>query len=292
MLDKLSSYQEHQESLLGKSLRKKITDSLPSNIQAQIKMNFGYLKIMIKESSYKKQTLKTLRVEKEDLHVMFWGDESVHSVMNLIGFLPSEKVSLVEGDVLEKSVPTMSLAEWIKNNKQIRLRRRKSINSIEKLLSELFDLSYEKIIKSKKTCKIKDSDIISFMDGSARLWLEVISSAKKDFLKGCEDPRRIEEWESLNPFDLLDESGNVKRGAEEAWTYVTARDFIFDDNYKINIGDPKDNKTVNYEDLLEYLIEVCQGRSIDASVLDPSIKQARREIARKSGDPKLIAIYC
>jgi hypothetical protein len=98
----------------------------------------------------------------------------------------------------------------------------------------------------------------------------------------------------MKPQDLLDETGCVKRGNEEAWAYITARDFLFDDTYLIDIGDPadKNSKAINCEDLLDNLIENCKGRKLDSSIVDPSIEHLRTSLSRKSGDPRLIELYC
>ena len=262
--------------------------------QIQVNMVRGYLRVKIR-TKYGRRTAKAAcKASKSDLNLIFWGDEQVRAVQDGIGLSAQERTLVAEGDVLGKYAPRELIETWIKDRKAARLQREKSIQFTEKVLRDLHKLFLRERRQSKAITDRVHSGIIPFMDGSTLLWLNVILAAKKDFLRGHDDPRRIDEWDLLTPQDLLDESGGVKRGNEEAWAYVTARDFLFDDNYRIDLGNPEDgsNKSVNCEDLLDNLIESCNNKKTDSTFVDPSMAHLRASLSRKSGDPKLIEIYC
>jgi hypothetical protein len=131
------------------------------------------------------------------------------------------------------------------------------------------------------------------MDGSAKLWLSVIRSAQKDFLKLHSDPRRISEWDDLFVWDLLDGDYSILPGREDAWNYITARDFLFDDDYKIDFGSPGDEayKAISCKELLEFLEEIYSGKQCNTSFVSLSINHLRSFVANESNDPDLIEEY-
>jgi len=210
-----------------------------------------------------------------------------------------ESAALLSGEALSKRMPRDTIEKWVIENKERREKREDVLRRLEKVLKALHKLFLREKRSQKYTTEFVKSDIIAYMDGSTLLWLSVIASAKKEFLKLHDDPRRIESWDSASPMDLCSPNGEVKRGFEDAWAYLTARDFLLDDSYEIDIDCPKEvdeklvsTKSVNLETLLEYLIENCKNREIEAGIIDPSVNHLRRSLAKASGDPYLIAKYC
>lgn len=262
--------------------------------QVQLHMVRGYLRVKIRTKYGRKTAKKSCKAKDSDLNLIFWGDEQVREVQDAIGLSPHERTLVAEGDTLGKYAPRECIDKWIEDRKQARIAREKSIEYTQSILDELHKLFMRERRQSKAITDRVHSGIIPFMDGSTLLWLNVILAAKKDFLRGHDDPRRVDEWDLLKPQDILDESGGVKRGNEEAWAYITARDFLFDDGYRIDLGDPSDDKdkSVNCEDLLDNLIENCKGRAKDSAFVDPSMDHLRASLSKKSGDPRLIELYC
>lgn len=262
--------------------------------QVKVRMIRGYLLIKIRTKYGRTTAQGSCQAEESDLDLIFWGDEQVRKVQDSLKMSPNERTLVAEGDTLGKYASREYIEEWIKEKKARRLEREKSLSFTEGVLNKLHKLFMRERRQLKSVTDRVNSGIIPSMDGSTLLWLNVILSAKKDFLRGYEDSRRLEEWDTLSPKDLLDESGSVKRGNEEAWAYITARDFLFDDNYFIDLGSPWEgvDKSVNCEDLLDNLIENCNSREKDSTFIDPSMTHLRSSLARKSGDPRLIEIYC
>lgn len=261
--------------------------------QTLISMARGYLRIKIKTPYGIKTATKKCSAQKEDLNLIFWGEESVKAAQKKIGMSGREKRLVAEGDTLGKYISRNVIHEWILEKKNIRKQREESIQQTELVLRALHKLFLKERRQEKAIGSRVRSGIIPFMDGSALLWLSVILAAKKDFLKGHDDPRRIDEWDMLDPCDLLDVSGGVKRGSEDAWAYVTARDFLFNDDYHIDLGNPDEgiDKSVNCETLLDNLIETHSSRESAATFIDPSMSHLRSSLSKKSGDPRLIALY-
>ena len=254
----------------------------------------GYLRVNIRTKYGRKTAQKTCKAKEQDLDLIFWGDEQVRKVQDTIGLSPAERTLVAEGDTLGKYAPREAIDQWILEKKETRIKREISIERTQKVLDELHKLFMRERRQSKSITDHVHSGILPFMDGSTLLWLNVILAAKKDFLRGHNDPRRIDEWDLLTPADLLDENGSIKRGNEEAWAYITARDFLFDDGYFIDLSGPDDEKvkSLNCEDLLDNLIENCNSRATDSTFVDPSIRHLRASLSKKSGDPKLIELYC
>ncbi len=253
----------------------------------------GYLLVTVKSDHGRKQVLSSCNAEEEDLCLIFWGDEQLKHVEDHLSISTKEKRLMIRGEEFIKHADITTINNWVLNQKQIRLRREESLLFTQKVLDDLHKLFLRERRESNSIANRVNSGIIPYMDGSTLLWLNVILSAKKDFLKGHNDPRRIDEWETLLPADLLDGLGGVKRGNEEAWIYITARDFLFDDNYFIDLGDPSEGKdrSVNCDDLLDNLIENCNSKQTDSTFVDPSIKHMRSSLSKMSGDPKLINLY-
>jgi hypothetical protein len=247
----------------------------------------GYLRVKIRTKYGRETALVACNAKEEDLNLIFWGDKQVRRVQDLIGLSRYERTLVAEGSTLGKYASRPCIERWVTERKEFRIAREESIERTEKALRDIHKLFLKEQRMSKAITSRVNSDIISSMDGSTLLWLNVILAAKKDFLKGHEDSRRIDEWDLLVPQDLLDQVGNVKRGNEEAWAYITARDFLFSDQYYINIG----SKDINCKDLLDTLIESCNNKQNCVSIIDPSIKHLRASLAKKSGDPKLIELY-
>lgn len=262
--------------------------------QVKVSMVRGYLKINIRTKYGKRIIREACDAKNSDLNLIFWGEQKVKGIMKTLKLSRNERRLISEGDTLGKYAPRQHLEEWVEETKQHRIRREASLKYTEDVLNKLHKLFLRERRQLKSITERVNSGIIPFMDGSTLLWLNVILSAKKDFLRGHCDPRRVDEWDLLKPQDLLDENGVVKRGNEEAWAYVTARDFLFDDNYFIDIGNPYkgEDKAVNCEDLLDNLIENCNSRMTDSTFIDPSISHLRASLSKKSGDPMLIETYC
>ncbi len=262
--------------------------------QVLVRMINGYLRIIIKTAYGKETIAQVCSAETNDLDLFFWGDTQVREIQDSIGLSPKERTLLIKGNTLGKYAPRSMVEYWVNKKKEATAVREASILRTDEVLRELHKLFLRERRMAKSNSKRVSSVIIPCMDGSTLLWLNVILGAKKEFLRGHDDPRRIDEWDTMTPWDLLDEPDHVKRGYEEAWAYITARDFLFDDNYLIDLGDPydKNSKGINCADLLDNLIENCKGRKIDSSFVDPSISHLRASLSKKSGDPKFIKLYC
>jgi hypothetical protein len=230
---------------------------------------------------------------KKVIVLFYLENDNIVDLFNQIKLSKIQEKSLFFQKSLKIEIRHNIIRGFFENQIKIDKKRLESIANVEKVqrnLQRLFLRDYR--IRKEHNDFVK-SDIIPSMDGSTLLWLGVILSAKKDFLKGYNNPKRISEWDLLNPRDLQEEDGTIKRGNEEPWSYITARDFLFDDNYRIDLGDPYSSrdKTVNCKELLEFLIEICNSKELDSSLLDPSMKHLRRSLAQESGDPKLVSIY-
>ena len=263
-------------------------------VVADISIKNDYLVVIPATQTGTNSLLKDTRVKKDDLCISFWGSEQIRKTSELFGLSAKERMSLYQGQTLRKYIKRSLLITWAEEQKECREHREyiiEQIDVVSKALHKLF--LKDKRLQRKAQAHVK-SGILPFMDGSTLLWLNVILASKKDFLRLHGDPRRASEWEQLRPEDLIEEDGSVKRGLDEAWQYITSRDFLLDDEYLIDIGDPIEGtqKPVNLEQLLSWLIETCRGRSLDSSILDPSIEHLRAKLARASGDPKLIILYC
>lgn len=235
---------------------------------------------------------RELEVEDEDLSIPFWGPD-IRKTCDIFNLSPIQRMSLRKGEAQKKYVERSLVTAWIEERKSIRRHRENVISLIDDVSTDLHKLFLQDRRYRRKAERTVESDIIPHMDGSTLLWLDVILKAKKDFLKLHADPRRIQEWwDDVTPEDLLEEDGTVKRGKEEVWLYVTARDFLLDDSYTIDLDEPDCNQGVSLEDLLDYLVESFGGKSLDSSFINPSISHLRAQIAKATGDPKLIAIYC
>ncbi len=260
--------------------------------QTLVWMIRGYLCIKVK-TAYGLATIKYHSdLQDEDLNLTFWGDKQVKEIQDIIGLSQYEKILITGGEVLGKYIDRTILRSLAHKKKENRIKREESISRTEKSLRALHKLFLRERRQIKEVNNRTNSGILPFMDGSTLLWLGVILSAKKDFLKGHDDPRRLSEWDTLNSLDLLDSAGNIKRGNEEAWAYITARDFLFDDSYYIDFDYPRSNKSLNCTDLLESLVDNCSSIKIDATLVDPSMTHLRSSLSKKSGDPKLIELYC
>jgi len=272
--------------------------SISPEIQTKIKflLNREYLNIRIRTESIIELIISSADVfQKEDLDFLFWGERSITAILDLLKITQPEKKLLYSNDELGKRISSDIILSWARKNKSAREKRDESIKATELVLSQLHKQFLREDRQIKNAAKVQTSDIITKMDGSALLWLCVILSAKKDFLIGHSDQRRLTKWERLKPIDLLDENGVLKREFNDAWDYLTAREFLFNDEYTIDIGDRTDNedgfKQINCRDLLENIIDVCSGKEVDSSFVNPSIEHLRSTLAEKSGDPKLISLY-
>ena len=267
-------------------------------IQTKIKYlrNREYLNIRIRTESTIELIISSAEVfQKEDLNFLFWGERSITLILDFLKITQQEKRLLYSNNELGKRIPSKIILSWARKNKLVREKRVASIEATELVLSQLHKQFLREDRQIKNAAKVETSDIITKMDGSALLWLCVILSAKKDFLIGHSDQRRLSKWEHLKPIDLLDEDGVLKREFNDAWDYLTAKEFLFNDEYTIDIGDRTDNedgfKQINCRDLLENIIDICSGQEVDSSFVNPSIEHLRSTLAEKSGDPKLISLY-
>jgi hypothetical protein len=264
------------------------------SVIAQISIKNDYLFIVPIYPSGRKTVMRDAAARQEDLLIQFWGKEQIRKVCDLLKLSAKERMGLYRGDSIARYVKRSLLTIWVEEQKDQRQHREQVIEKLELVSKALHKLFLRDKRLHKKALEHVKSGILPFMDGSTTLWLSVIISSKKDFLRLHGDPRRILEWEHLELEDLIEEDGTVKRGLDDAWQYFTSKGFLLDDEYLVDIGNPEEDtqKPVNLEQLLSWLIETCRGRSLDSSIVDPSIEHLRSELAKDSGDPKLIAIYC
>jgi len=264
-------------------------------IQVRVKQIEEYLVITIRTKRGRQEIREVTKAQKEDLSLSFWGDEKkkVEETL-LLSKKDIEKIQL--GETVGKYAPRVLVESWVREQKEIRNHREKSIQNIDNLLKSIHKLflKEKRILDRAEDCV--NSDILPHMDGSAYLCLCVIvASALKEFLKGHGDPRRIKEWEALSVYDLIDREGKIERGQEDAFSYLSAKGLLFDDDYQIDFDSPEkiekgEAQTISCKDLLESVVEVYKIRGIPA--YNPSIESLRSSTARSSGDPKLIALYC
>lgn len=229
----------------------------------------------------------SLEAKDSDLIIPFWG-EGIREALDEFDVPVSRRRSLRDGAEFHKGLEVETLRRWVVAQKEAREHREEVISAVDKTQLELSRLfTREKRVECAEHERVA-SAILPYMDGSTVLWLSVILSAKKDFLRLHEDPRRIPEWEELHT--------NSPAGiSEDAWVYITARDFIFRDDYYIDLDDPISKKlgqAVTLDDLLSWLVETCKSHAVDSSFVNPSIEHFRAQVARATGDPKLITKYC
>jgi len=237
------------------------------------------------------------------LNFYFWKKESGNSFLYTFPFRKldyknspisylSEKqiVRLKKDKQLRKRVPWDWLVILASEKKRQKDLRAKSIETAENSLTELHklflrDSRYEK--KASFHPDTQKSGIIPHMDGSVLLWLSVILSAKRDFLIGIDDPRRAEHWELMDLRETLDENWNVIKGTEDAYSYLSAKAFLFDDTYRISFDNPNDptfsGKTITCRELLDVITSTSDG-----AIINPDIEHLRSSVAKLSGDPILI----
>ncbi len=275
-------------------------------------MRKGYLKVKASSTFGRQLLLGLVPGSKErDLQTSLWGEEQLLEIAMSQARLPGwERTRLMEGGLVEATLPVVTLSNWASVQLETRLEREASISRTDKVMTALHKLFLREKRMSKAALGRVDSDILPHMDGSTLLWLGVILSAKKDFLRGHQDE------------DL------------ESEDYRFAYGFLFNDNYTVIIEpdmepcpdcnaeglhykiDPPREKTdppcptcngfhkyggwipadtgkeSNLEGILDTLIENCNSRSIDSSFVDPSITHLRASLAKKSGDSRLITLFC
>lgn len=260
-----------------------------SLIDVVLKPRNAYLEVHVVDAIQRLIIRTTCYAVDSDLRVSLW----INDLPDELEVSEEEYKALSDGKSLARKLDWYILRPWVTLQKQSRIIREGTLKGLESLLEKLskLDDKEDEALSGRK--ERVSSDIIPSMDGSVDLWIRVLASAQRDFLRGYRDPERAEEWDMIAQEDLLDENGEVKRGQEEAWNFVTARDFLLDDDYYISFDSPEamengTGKEINCRDLIEWLIEVGAGPSI----LDPSIEHLRARIAKASGDPQLISIYC
>jgi len=241
-----------------------------------VKLRFSddYFTARVSSSFGKLQTKKRVECLDADLTARFWGRDSIQKIQDVLGLTTSEKISLRNGQTLGKYIPQTLMESWVRQRKEARVKREDTVRRIEKVLTALHKLFLKDRRYRRAAQGQVSSDIMPYMDGSTLLWLSVILSAKKDFLRYHDDPDR-----------------------DEIEDYKTARDFLLDEDYHIDLDLPEQRdkgkgKFVNLRDLLDFCIENCRGRKLDTGLIDPSTEHLRSSLAKAAGDPKLIAKYC
>jgi hypothetical protein len=142
-------------------------------IQVLVQMKNGYLRISVRKPGQRAAIKKLCAAEEKDLELLFWGETKVREIQNLMLLSRRERVLLAEGDTLGKRAPRKEIEEYIREKKQARLIREKSIIQTEKVLRELHKLFLRERRAAKATSRRVSSVIIPYMDGSTLLWLNV-----------------------------------------------------------------------------------------------------------------------
>jgi len=244
-------------------------------MRARCRLEDKYLEVTPATKSGRNYLLRSCQARPDDLTYRVWirDYEQLPVVRQRVGITAKDWQALQRGGEVVHLVPRLLMEGWVLAQKEARECRERVVRDIERTILALNRL----FLKESRNLAGKDRvecATIQSMDGSVLLWLAIILSAKLDFLKYHWRPDR-----------------------EEIPDYVTARGFIFDDDYRIAFDSPERleagiGQTVSPAELIGLTLEATASRGLTPEVIYPSIHHLRATVARDSGDPQLIAIYC
>lgn len=169
----------------------------------------GYLYFHIVSKVLRKRLAKKNKAELCDTVILFWGLSAEEALKNFT-FTAKEELKLSHNEWVGKIASEGFLSERIIYNRDLRQRRAELIEhseeAIEKITKQYIKESQDRLFAKE----IEDPGTIPAMDGSSGFWLRMIMAARQDFLSFCGDEDR---WSNED--------------------YITARAFLFRDDYRI-----------------------------------------------------------
>jgi hypothetical protein len=175
---------------------------------------------------------------RDDTQIQVWSKSAKKAILDRVALSNRETIRLGRGEFLHKRIPIEDVLPLVRRNCKTRAFREIALQKSEETQHELHKLYLREERARRRNPPLVSSDIITAMDGSKRLWLMMLITAKSDFLEYHSNPEFRAKWGETEPGDLLDAQGKLRRGLEDVYTYVTAKGLLFDDDYEINV-DPE-----------------------------------------------------